>query len=184
MKSTLLLCLSFLMLTGCAHVFSKEAESMVTQPLKFEQLKSDPKAYVGKYVKLGGVIADTKNTKEGSQVEIVEFKLGSDDVPDETSPSGGRFLAVTSRYLDNMIYKSGRLVALVGKVEGEKVMPLGEMEYRYPVVSIVEIHVFKIYPYTYPPPYYDGYGVPPYWYGRYRDPYWGGPWWPYWPYWY
>lgn len=164
--------LVFLLLAGCAHVFSDRANSLVDPNLTFDLIKKDPKAYVGRDVKLGGIIVNTKNTKEGSQVEVVQFKLGSDDVPDQSYASGGRFLAVTPNFLDSMVYKTGRLVALIGQIQGEKTLPLDETEYPYPVISITEIHVWTIYEaYPYPPPYYYDpffynywWSGPPYWY--------------------
>lgn len=171
MKMFLLPALVFIFLSGCAHVFSDRANSLVDTTITFDQLKRDPKPYLGKYVKVGGIIASTKNTREGSRIEIVEFKLGSDDIPDDTTPSGGRFLAETTDYLDNMVYKAGLPVALIGEVKGTRTMPLDEIEYTYPVISIAEIRVWKkseTYPYP-PPYYYDPFYGPYWWYG---PPYW------------
>ena len=173
--------LALLLIAGCAHVFSETASRQVDPMITFDQLKSDAKPFIGKYVKVGGIIAGLKNTEEGSQLEIVQFKLGSDDIPDESSASGGRFLAVTPDYLDNMVYKTGRPVAIIGEVRGMKTLPLDETQYTYPLVSISEIHVWKkSEAYYYAPPYYynpffypySWYG-PPYWYPYgYRYRYW------------
>jgi outer membrane lipoprotein len=163
--------LILLLITGCAHVFSDQTNRLVDPSVTFDRLKKEPNLYIGKFVKLGGIIASTKNTKEGSQIEIVQFRLGSDDIPDETYASGGRFLAVTPEFLDGMIYETGRPVAVVGEVKGFKTLPLDEMEYSYPVISIKEIHVWKksdLYPYPLPY-YYDPFYYPYYWYG---PPYW------------
>ncbi len=169
--------LVLLLMTGCAHVFSEEAERLVSPSVTFASLKKDPNLCIGKYVKLGGIIADTRNTKEGSDVEIVQFQLGSDDMPDETLPSGGRFLAVTPEFLDGMIYKTGRPVALIGEMKGLQTQPLGGIEYTYPVISIKEMHVWKKSElYSYPPPYFYGPYYYPYWW--YEPPYWQ----PYYPF--
>ena len=168
----LLSVLALFLIAGCGHVFSESARREVDKSITFGELKSDPKLFIGKYVKLGGEIAGLKNTEEGSQLQVVQFKLGSDDIPDESSASGGRFLAITPEYLDSMIYKTGRLVAIIGQVRGSKTLPLDEMQYTYPLISIVEIHVWKksevyyyappytYYPFVYPWPWYG----PPYWY--------------------
>ncbi len=163
--------LALLLITGCAQVFSDQANSLVDPSITFDRLKKDPNPSIGKFVKLGGIIATTKNTREGSQVEIVQFKLGSDDIPDESYASGGRFLAVTPEFLDGMIYKTGRPVAVIGEMKGMKTLPLDEIEYSYPVISIKEIHVWNISDlYPYPPPYYyDPFYYPYWWYGA---PYW------------
>ncbi len=176
MKMTLVSILAVVLLSGCAHVFSEQASRLVDPSLTFEQIRKDPKARGGKFAKLGGIIVATRNTAEGSQVEVVQFRLGSDDMPDESSPSGGRFLAVTPDYLDNMVYKAGRAVAVIGEVKGEKTLPLDEISYRYPVLAIAEIHVWRtedLYPRGYPyPSYYDPFFTPYWWY---EPPYWRYP---------
>jgi len=167
---------ALLMLSGCAHVISAESRRLVDTTITFEALKQNPDALSGKVVMLGGIIAATKNTNTGSQLELAQVNLSEDGTPIDTFRSGGRFLATTPEFLDAVIYKEGRLVTLVGEVKGVKVMPLDEVDYRYPVVSIRELHVWKsyepdrAYPYPYPPtpwyydPYYYGYRPTPYWY--------------------
>lgn len=173
---------SLLFLSGCAHIFSERAETLVDPAITFEQVRKEPQAFAGKYLKVGGIIVDTKNTKEGTQIEVVQFGLGRSDFPDEEYGSAGRFLATTSSYLDSMIFKSGRPVALIGEIQGEKTLPLGEISYRYPVVSIAEIHVWKrseLQPYY--PPYYDLFYYDRFYYDRFYYPYrWYGPPYGYW----
>lgn len=65
------------------------------------------------------------------------LKLGSDDNPDYSTPSGGRFLPVTPEFFDSMVYKTGRHVALIGIAKNPKTQPLSETEYTSPVLSIV-----------------------------------------------
>jgi len=176
MKIAFLSVLAAFLITGCMPVFSDRTSRLVDPAVTFELVKKEPKAYVGKFVKVGGIIAATRNSGEGSQVEVVQFKLGwLDDIPDESYPSGGRFLAVTPDYLDNMVYKSGRPVAIIGEVKGEQTLPLDKIVYSYPVIAISEIHVWRaedVYPdrNSYPN-YYDPLYNPYWWYGSpYRYP--------------
>ena len=177
MRWLLLSALSLLLLAGCAHVFSDRAEYLVDPTIDFAQVKHDPQAFVGKYVKVGGIIVNTENTKTGSQIEVLQLGLSYDDIPYEDEGSAGRFLATTTDYLDSMIYKAGRPVAIIGEVTGVKTKLLGEVEYTYPVIAITEIHVWKRaaqYPYPYPGPYYyyyDPFFYPYGWYGSYWYPY-------------
>ncbi|MDD2320016.1 MAG: Slp family lipoprotein [Geobacteraceae bacterium] len=170
MKKILFMLASFLLLTGCAHVISEESRNMVDASIQFQGLRADPDSYVGKYVMLGGTVAGVQNDKDGSQLEVVQSPLDSDELPEEVShSSGGRFLAITPRFLDPVVYKTGRRVTVVGQVQGKKVLPIDRIEYTYPVISIREIHVWsksELEPPQYPPP------------GYYYDPYWWGP--PYW----
>ncbi len=79
----------------------------------------------------------------GRPLEIVQFNLGSDHIPNESAVSGGRFLAITPDYLDNMIYRTGRRVAVIGKVKEMRILPLDQTEYSYPVIAILEIRVWR-----------------------------------------
>jgi outer membrane lipoprotein len=175
--------LVLLFLTGCAQVFSDNALRQVDPSIAFGQLKSDVQPYIGKYVKLGGIIAGINNTGEGSQLEIVQFNLGSDHIPNESAVSGGRFLAITPDYLDNMIYRTGRRVAVIGEVKEMRTLPLDQTEYTYPVIAILEIRVWpnvedypvdRYYddPFFYSSPWYGpkywryGHGHPRHWHRR------------------
>jgi len=161
MKTVMLSIIALTMLCGCAHVFTEKSEQLVDKSVVFNQLKHDPGQFTDRYVKLGGIIIETRNTKKGTQIEILQFPLDSNDMPMEEKESGGRFLAVSDKYLDKVIYKSGGGVALIGKVTGSKKMLLDEIDYSYPVVSIKEIHMhrkYKEYPDYYGYPYYPGWG--------------------------
>jgi len=72
--------------------------------------------------------------------------------------------------LDPEIYKRGNQVTLAGVVSGEKILPLGEGSYNYPVIMIKELHLYEKQPYyPYPYGYYD-YWNGPFWYGPYYAP--------------
>ncbi|HOP40877.1 MAG TPA: Slp family lipoprotein [Geobacteraceae bacterium] len=177
MKNWMVLLTVVLFFTGCAHVISEESRNLVDPTIQFQSLRANPDSFVGKYVMLGGTIAGVKNDEDGSRLEIVQSPLESNELPEEIShSSGGRFLAISSGFLDPMVYKSGRRVTLVGRVLGKKTLPIDRIEYTYPVLAIREIHVWsksEINPPQYPPPryYYDPFwwGPPYYWW--YRHPY-------------
>ncbi|MDD2335444.1 MAG: Slp family lipoprotein [Geobacteraceae bacterium] len=177
MKKLLLLSVSFLLLAGCVHMISEESRNLVDPTIQFQNLRANPDSYIGKYIMLGGAVAGVQNNKDGSQLEVVQSPLESDDLPEEVShSSGGRFLAMSTRFLDPIVYKTGRRVTVVGQVLGKKTLPIDQIEYTYPIVSIREIHVWsksEIEQPQYPPP---GYYYDPFWYGRppfwwYRYPY-------------
>lgn len=177
-KITLLvLSLALTVLAGCAHVISDESRRLVDPTVSYPSLKESPDSYTGKHVMLGGVIVGIKNSREGTQLEVMEVRLDESGMPEDAFRSEGRFLAVTDRFLDSMIFKPGRLITLVGAVKGKKALPLDEVDYIYPLIAIKEIHVWKSYdyeqgyPYPLPPPYY----YDPYYYGHWPGPYWYRP---------
>jgi len=169
MNKYLLLPLSLVfLLSGCAHVISEETLKTVDRDLTFKQVREKPEAYLGKILVTGGTIAETRNTKEGSELEIVQHILDRKGIPENAFYSDGRFLAITPDFLDPAIYKPGRMVTIAGEVKGTRVQPLDAADYTYPVLLIKEIHVWQSFaeeqgfPYPCPPKYYN------------YDPYFGG----------
>jgi outer membrane lipoprotein len=172
-----LLISGFLLLSGCAHVISKNLRAEADPTLSFSRVLQNPEAFKGKTVIWGGEVVETTNQKDGSTlIEVLERRLDRQGEPDEASPSQGRFLVQSQDYLDPYVYRRGRKVTVAGVILGQKVKPLGEMDYRYPLVSIKQLHLWPVYYYA-PAPYYP--------YPYYYDPWWRpAPWYPwgYYPY--
>lgn len=158
----------FLFVSGCAPVISKELRSQVARDLTFKEIFNNPEAYKGKVVLLGGVIIGVKNLKEGTLIEVLHKPTDIQGRPKDVDESLGRFLALYDGYLDVAIYAQGREVTLAGEIKGKRVLPLDEIEYTYPVISVKEIHLW-------PPKRKERY--------YYSYPYWHYPWWWYYPYW-
>jgi outer membrane lipoprotein len=161
----LLVLISFLFAAGCAHVISRNLRDQVNPLLTFRQVRQNPNEYKGKIVLWGGEIIRTINQKDGSTlIEVLQRPLDRGEEPDRSWASEGRFLVLENSFLDPYIYRTGRKITVAGEIEGERTQPLGEMDYRYPLLLGKEIYVWKDYYYRYPYDYYD-------------------PWWPYryWP---
>lgn len=170
MKKLMLMLLLSLALQGCTHVISKQSRALVDPSVNFAGLHQDPEQYKGRYVLVGGAIASVTNRPEGGQLEVVQLPLDSQEMPEDTSKTGGRFIARSEKFLDPLVFKEGKRVTIVGEVLGAKVKTLDQMEYRYPVIGIREVHVWRpeeVERQTYPQAY------PYYWYD---------PWWPSWYY--
>jgi len=156
---------AFLLTTGCA-VMSKDLRREAEKDLSFSEVFKDPEAHEGKVVILGGAIVDSKNTKEGTLLEVLQKPLDMVGEPRDVDQSGGRFLALYDGFLDVAIYSKGREITVGGVVQGKRVMPLGEIQYAYPVIGAREIHLWPDMKKERMSPY-------PYW----GYPYWGYPWW-------
>jgi len=160
----------FLLLPGCAHVISKDLRNQTEPSLSFREIFKNPDAYKGKTVIWGGDIVTTTNQKDGTTlIEVFQRPLGRGGEPQETSYSEGRFLILAQEYLDPYLFRRGRKVTVAGEILGERTKPLGEMDYRYPLISSKQIHLWTEYDY-YPAPYY--YPYYPYYY---YDPWWDYP---------
>jgi outer membrane lipoprotein len=168
----------FVCCTACAHVMSKDALSLVDKSLSYRELRAHPDSYLGKYVLVGGTVAAVRNMKDGSHLEIVQANLDSRGYPEDTYESGGRFLAITSDFLDPEKFKSGRRVTVIGEVKGLQVRKIDEIDYTYPVIAIRELHLWR--PEQQTSHYYPNPAYPYYWYdpAYYWSPYWYDPWFP------
>jgi len=153
MKHWFRLVLFFLvfLLSGCAHVISKDLRTVSDPALSFSQVRQDPDAFKGKMAVWGGEIIETANLKDGAtQIEVFQRPLGWRGEPRGTVPSEGRFLMLSGRYLDPYLYRAGRKITVGGEILGGKIKPLGEMDYVYPLLSARQIHLWPedhYYPY-------------------------------------
>jgi outer membrane lipoprotein len=144
MEKLRILAIAILLLcTGCTHYISEQSRALADRSITFDMLREDPDAYRGKFVMLGGTVATVTRTREGTQLEVVQYNTDSRELPDAVTPSGGRFLATTSEVLDPAIYKPGALVTMMGEVAGKKAHPLQGVLYTYPVIAVKEIRALK-----------------------------------------
>ncbi len=139
----ILLVLVLTAVVGCAHVISREARDATEPELTPEILFSDPDAYKGKIVILGGVIISSKNTDKGTHIEVLQNPIDFRGRPQNTDTSHGRFLILYEGYLDTAIYSMGRRVTVAGEVLGKRMRPLGEVQYPYLVIKSKELHLLK-----------------------------------------
>ena len=92
--------------------------------------------------------------------------LGWREEPQETTASEGRFLILADKYLDPYLFRRGKKITVAGEILGEKIKPLGEMDYRYPILSSKQIYLWPEYYYRpYPYIYYDPWWGYPYGWG-------------------
>ncbi len=132
-----------LFISGCAHVISKESRTLAARKIPFQWIAQNPENYKGIMVIWGGDIIETQNLKEGTQIVVLQKPLARSEQPIEENKSGGRFLVLYKGFLDPAIYEKGRIITVAGIIEGEKVLPLGQSEYRYPYLNAREIHLWK-----------------------------------------
>ncbi|MCX8117311.1 MAG: Slp family lipoprotein [Desulfobacterota bacterium] len=158
----------FLFLSGCAHVISKDLRVKANPALTLSQVRQDPEAYKGRWVVWGGEIIETVSLREGAtQIEVYQRPLGWRGEPKGGAYSEGRFLVLSEKWLDPYPLRSGRRITVAGEILGAKLKPLGEMDYRYPLVAGKQIHLWPEPIYLYDP-----------------YPYLFDPWWYYGPRWY
>jgi outer membrane lipoprotein len=141
--SRLMLLGVMLVSAGCAPTFSHEALDRVDRDLTFRELQGDPDRFQGKWVLLGGSILDIRNTPQGAFIEVLQRPVDRQGRPRETDETEGRFIIESAQYLDPAVYHPGKRISLIGQVSGQEVRPLGEIHYRYPVVTPRELRLWE-----------------------------------------
>ena len=153
---TLMLCTLVLLLDACTPVISPQLMEQVDRNLTYGSLASLPDEAKGKIVLLGGTIVQTVPKPGETEIEVVQKQVSSSGEPYLTDKSEGRYLVVVNSFLDPAIYRSGRDITVAGEVQGSVLRRLGEIDYRYPVITALELYLWKesyspqAYPYPYP----------------------------------
>ena len=97
---------SMLLLSGCAHVISKDLRTKSDLSLTLTQVRQNPEAFKGKWVVWGGEIVETVNQQDGTtQIEVFQRPLGWRGQPQDTTYSEGRFLILADYYLDPYVFR-------------------------------------------------------------------------------
>ncbi|HEY6085646.1 MAG TPA: Slp family lipoprotein [Nitrospira sp.] len=131
--------------TGCSSgsVVPKDMESQIDPSVSFPDLRSQPDAYRGRTVLLGGEILSGRRVQAGTEFEVLQLPVTNDDPPAERrSESQGRFLAVNRGDLDPAAFPPGTRVTMVAEVTGDEIRQLDESRYRYPTVDVKHLHVW------------------------------------------
>jgi len=93
-------------------------------------------------VQWGGVIVQTRNLKDITQLEVLGYPVDSKGRPQRNQAPQHRFLALHSGYLETADYAPGRMVTVVGTVTGTEEGKVGEARYVYPAVNAEQIYLW------------------------------------------
>jgi len=143
MKRFSLLILSLFLVSGCAHVVSKDLRDRAEKNVPIPLLFRDPDAYKGRIFILGGTIVNVTNTDQGTYIEVLEKPLDSRGRPQYTDLSRGRFLVLYDGYLDTAVFSRGRQITVAGEVLGSRLRPLGDIDYSYLFVKSRGLYLIK-----------------------------------------
>jgi outer membrane lipoprotein len=113
-----------------------------------------------------------------TEVELLTKPLDEQDRPRHGDASPGRVLVSTPHFLDPAVYAEGRRITVIGTVTGQEERKIGELPYRYPVVTAVDLRLWpkEIAVAPYPAPW-------AYYYYPWPYPYWRSRGWGPWPFW-
>jgi len=176
-----------LAVSSCAPVIRKDLMDVGIREAPLSEVKQKPDFYKGKLFILGGIIAHTKVTPEGSLIEALHVSVDSRGYL-KGNGQEGRYLALfpkESGMLDPVIYRPGKNITIAGEFIGTRSGKIDETEYVYPFFLIKEIYLWEERIYSYPPPYYyyPHYYYPYSWWDYPYPRWWGAPHWGYRPFW-
>lgn len=135
-----------LVVLGCSSspVRIPEAlQSQIDQNLTFTEVLTSPGSYRGRLMLLGGQILKAKRLKEGTQVELLQLPLNTDQEPTtDLTRSQGRMLVLHQASPDPATLTPGMLVTFVGEVSGALIEKIDEADYRYPTLTVKHWYVW------------------------------------------
>jgi outer membrane lipoprotein len=162
--------LSLAVLSGCASYPISENLRNQAEPLSLTQVKTNPKSTQGVVVIWGGRIINTTNTATGGEIYVLELPLARNERPNyNDTKSTGRFIVMSPEFLDPAAYPRGHLITVAGLTDGVRNERMQNILYRYPVLNIQQIHLWRQRSRDY---YY--YDVSPGWYWGYYPVWWDG----------
>jgi len=165
-----------LWLGGCASNLPRSIAEAPKVAVTVVQVQKQPAAFTGKTICWGGEILEVVNAEKHTDVLVLGRELENDGKPFVDGKIDARFIARFSGFREPADYPQGKRLTVSGVIMGLEIRKVGEYPYPYPVVEVVESHLWPD-----PRPDYDYH---PYYYGPYYGwgPYPRYPWWGY-PYW-
>lgn len=132
---------AFTLLTACASappIDMAGADAALTP----KQALANIDAARGRRVAWGGVIVNTRNLKETTEIEVLGYPLDKSGRPEIGDAAQARFLLEQAGYLEAADYGAGRLVSAVGTVTGTRQGLVGEAPYTYVVLQVDQLHLW------------------------------------------
>jgi outer membrane lipoprotein len=131
-----------LLLQGCPYAISPDITRSADRTITFEKLQADPLSSKGKTVILGGLIAQTRDLKTGTLIEVVQKEIDYWGRPRRTDRTGGRFIVLQPRHLDAMVFVPGREITIAGEVTGDEEVSLSGPTGAYVLINAREIKLW------------------------------------------
>ncbi len=138
--SHLVLIASALLLNACASApFKMEG---INQSITPQQTVNKPELLNQKVV-WGGLIIETRNFENTSQIELLNYPLNENGQPITSAQPQGRFIVKFNGFLEPAQYASGRWLSALGQVQKSEAGKIGEASYQYPVMKAEQLHLWS-----------------------------------------
>jgi outer membrane lipoprotein len=134
--------LFLLLLTACA---GQPQQAVVASPSP-AAAAADFAHHRGRTVEWGGLVIAAENRRDSTWLEILAYPLDGDHQPRREGRPLGRFQAIHPGYLETADYAPGRWVTVVGTIRELRVGKVGAAPYRFPLVEIGRINLWRVAP--------------------------------------
>jgi outer membrane lipoprotein len=128
--------------TGCASTPRFDTAGVDTQVTPQAVTRSNA-VQQGEEVLWGGVIVNSNNLADTTQIEVLAYPLDKEQRPKTDRGPVGRFMARAPGYLETADYAQGRLITIRGRLKDTMTGRIGEAHYTYPVVDILDSQLWQ-----------------------------------------
>jgi outer membrane lipoprotein len=97
----------------------------------------------GRVVQWGGVIVDSTNLPDATQLEVLGYPLSERGRPITTARALRRFLVRQEGYLETVDYAPGRALTVVGPIVEARASEIGGADYLYPVIAAQQLYLWR-----------------------------------------
>lgn len=129
------------LLAGCATGPRFDTRTYSTAPTPAEAA-IDAALWQGNRVLWGGMVLNSANHENGTEIEVLAYPLASGQRPDTTRQPIGRFIVFKGEYLETVDFAEGRLVTVAGPFTTTRDGHVGDARYVYPQVDADELHLW------------------------------------------
>lgn len=154
-----------LILTGCATYPDRVSVPENTPLVEFAKENRADQNHLGEQARWSGVIAEIKNGKTQTQLDVLYYEAKSNGRPNIKGEPAGRFRVKVDKFLDPAVYKKGKSITALGQLTKKETGKIGEYEYEYPTIADAKVFLWpKLKPPTQVEFYYGWHGYHPRWY--------------------
>ncbi|NOQ90559.1 MAG: hypothetical protein GQ549_06410 [Gammaproteobacteria bacterium] len=112
----------------------------IKQPLEgspgVAQVRQQTDAYLSKKVRWGGIILNTENKQNATELTVISMPLSEKGEPQSSDQSPGRFIAIIYEFVEPLVYSPDRQITVTGQVLRTETLEVGEFLYEYPVIQV------------------------------------------------
>lgn len=123
--------------TGKPSLFATSAND-----ISYQQLSRQVEQFQHQTVRWGGVIVEVENAEDLARLTVVHFPLTRYGKPITSENSDGRFVVLSEGFLDPIIYAKGKLITVIGQVEGSETQQIDKRTLTLPVIRLQENHLW------------------------------------------